>query len=58
VRIPKVAPDQAGRDELLIRSVSRSRAGWDEAFAAMPNRDQGMLDEEVSTNWDESEWEW
>jgi len=46
-------------DHLTIRMVSHPRAGWAEAFARMAgNGDDVLLDEYVSTEWDENEWEW
>jgi antitoxin MazE len=67
-RIPKAVLEQTGlQDEveldvrgsqLVIRSADHPRAGWDEAFARMPERECGMLDEDLPTNWDKSEWEW
>lgn len=54
-------------DSLTIRKAPRSRscasaqsrAGWDEAFAAMSERgDDTLLDGHNATQWDMTEWEW
>ncbi|MBN1903699.1 MAG: AbrB/MazE/SpoVT family DNA-binding domain-containing protein [Deltaproteobacteria bacterium] len=71
VRIPKPLLDQTGiRDEveleveksqIIIRSISSPRAGWDNAFKAMAqNKDDNLLDgnEAISYSWDEEEWQW
>jgi antitoxin MazE len=69
IRIPKVLIDQVGLEnqveiaiegaQLVIRSASRPRAGWEEQFRAMAtNRDDRLLDGNVPTKWDEIEWEW
>lgn len=44
---------------LTIRTASRSRTGWEEAFAAMASQHDDVLVDEVSTTgWDLVEWEW
>ncbi len=69
VRIPKLLLEQSGihaeveievqGDHLTIRTASRLRTGWDEAFAAMAKQhDDVLLDEVSTTNWDQVEWEW
>jgi antitoxin MazE len=70
VRIPKPLLEQSGvngeveievhGDHLVIRAASRSRKGWDEAFAAMAEQqDDTLLDGEItSTEWEQVEWEW
>jgi antitoxin MazE len=69
VRIPKALLDESGLAgeveitvegrRLVIAPVARAREGWDEAFAAMANRgDDRLLDDEVATSWDQTEWEW
>jgi len=69
IRIPKLLIDQVGlgseveiavqRDQLVIRSTSRPRYGWDEQFRAMAERhDDRLLDEPIPTQWDVSEWKW
>jgi antitoxin MazE len=69
VRIPKLLLEQSGihaeveieveGDHLTIRTASRLRTGWDEAFAAMAKQsDDVLLDEVEPTDWDQTEWEW
>lgn len=71
IRIPKTLLAQCGltgsveldvRDgQLVLRSTTRSRAGWDEAFRRMGvHRDDTLLDRDVlsSSAWDRSEWRW
>jgi antitoxin MazE len=69
IRIPKVLIDQVRlgaeveitvqRDQLVIRSTSRPRAGWDEQLRAMAERgDDRLLDEPAATHWDTREWQW
>jgi antitoxin MazE len=69
VRIPKLLLEQSGihaeveieveGDHLTIRTASRLRSGWDEAFAAMAKQnDDVLLDEVEPTDWDQTEWEW
>ncbi|WP_009630427.1 AbrB/MazE/SpoVT family DNA-binding domain-containing protein [Synechocystis sp. PCC 7509] len=68
VRIPKLLLEQSGihteveievqGDFLTIRTAS-PRTGWEEAFAAMANKqDDVLLDEVNTTDWDRVEWEW
>ena len=69
IRIPKLLLEQSGihaeveievqGDHLIIRTASRSRSGWNEAFAAMSKQDDDILLDGVSnTDWDQVEWEW
>lgn len=72
IRIPKAVIEQSEltdevemivRDhEILLRSVSGPRQGWEKAFRAMAhNNDDELLDIGSSTpdsEWDESEWTW
>ena len=69
IRIPKTLIDQAKlgneveiavqRGQLVIRSVSRPRRGWDEQFHAMAEHsDDQLLDKPVPTKWDGNEWVW
>ena len=69
VRIPKILLEQSGihadveievmGEVLIIRTASRSRSGWEEAFAAMASQHDDVLLNEVSTtDWDLVEWEW
>jgi antitoxin MazE len=69
IRIPKPLIDQAKlgneveiavqRGQLVIRSVSRPRSGWDEQFRLMAeHEDDQLLDKPVSTKWDRNDWVW
>jgi len=69
VRIPKPLLEQAGlEDEVLLRvvddgivieSADKPRAGWGEAARALhEQREDGLLDEMIPTEFDESEWVW
>ena len=44
---------------LTIRTASRSRSGWEQAFAATATQHDDVLHDEVNTtDWDRVEWEW
>jgi antitoxin MazE len=71
IRIPKPLLEQSGLGEevelevqpnqIVIRSASRPRRGWAEAFQAMAARgDDALLDPDApsGSDWDEEEWEW
>lgn len=71
IRIPKLFLEQTGlvdevemeaqESQIIIRSVSYPRQGWEEAFKAMRiNDDDKMLDEDLNgqTDWDQKEWQW
>lgn len=69
IRIPKVLVDQFNLGEeiellskdgmLLIRPAFHPRAGWDEQFRAMAERgDDALLDDAVTSDWDDEEWSW
>jgi len=69
IRIPKILLEQSGihaeveievqGDRLTIRSATRLRSGWDEAFAVMAKQqDDALLDEVNTTDWDRVEWDW
>ena len=69
VRIPKPILEEAGLEDevevqvtdsgLVIQAANRPRAGWAEAAQALGEGSQaGLLDEPVSTAFDESEWVW
>jgi antitoxin MazE len=69
IRIPKVLIDQVGlegeveiavaENELIIRSSTHPRDGWDEQFRAMAkNGDDQLVDEPLATEWDKKEWTW
>lgn len=71
IRIPKSVLNQCHLDgpvevdvqgnQLVVRSASRPRSGWDEAFRAMHQTgDDRLLDRErtTSSGWDRDEWRW
>ena len=72
IRIPKIILQEsrigneveliAEHEQIIIRSVKKSRAGWEESFKAMAqNNDDILLDEEslsYQSSWDDEEWEW
>jgi antitoxin MazE len=69
IRIPKPLLEASGicteveievqDDYLIIRAAPKLRVGWDEAFAAMAERhDDILLDDVNTTEWDHFEWEW
>ncbi|MBR8832685.1 MAG: AbrB/MazE/SpoVT family DNA-binding domain-containing protein [Stigonema ocellatum SAG 48.90 = DSM 106950] len=69
IRIPKPLLEQSGinveveieahENHLIVRPASRSRVGWDEAFATMAEQgDDVLLEDGSMTEWDRTEWEW
>jgi antitoxin MazE len=71
IRLPKPLLDQTGikddveleveKSQIIIRPISNSRDGWDEAFKSMSqNRDDTLLDgnEVIANSFDEEEWKW
>lgn len=69
VRIPKPLLEEAGLEDevqltlgpdgILISPAVAPRTGWAEAAALVRERGEaGLLDEPVSTRFDESSWEW
>ena len=69
IRIPKLLIDQVGlgdeveiavqHDQLIIRSISHPREGWEEQFQAMAQHgDDQLLDEATPTQWETREWRW
>ena len=71
IRIPKPLLEQAGigdrvelevhDGQISIRPARRTRAGWEEHFAAMATAgDDRLLDgaQLAATAWDKEEWEW
>lgn len=71
IRIPKSILHQCHLDgpvevdvqgnQLVVRSASRPRSGWDEAFRAMRQAgDDKLLDREPAapSRWDRDEWRW
>ena len=71
IRIPKPLLKQTGimddvelevdKNQIIIRPVSNPRAGWDDAFIAMAEKNDDVLldgEENISHSWDEEEWQW
>ena len=69
IRIPKLLIEQVGigteveiaveKDQLVVRSTSSPRQGWDAQFRAMAEHgNDRLLDTPVLTEWDSSEWKW
>ena len=71
VRIPKTLLEQCGlqgavelevrEGQLVVRSATRPRAGWDEAFRRMREHGDDVLlerDSQPSTKWDRTDWRW
>jgi antitoxin MazE len=69
IRIPHTILEQAGLtdevemkvegNKLIIQSSHHPRQGWDTHFAAMAEQgDDRLLDETLSTQWDQEEWTW
>ncbi len=68
IRIPKLMLEQCGFKEevclevrnqkLVIRSVSKPRQNWDEAFQQMAATKEDILLEMPSSDWDRDEWHW
>lgn len=71
IRIPKAVIEQCHlhgavdleiqQGQLVIRSASKARAGWDEAFKHMHRHGDDQLvdgDSAVPSKWDRKEWTW
>jgi antitoxin MazE len=71
IRIPKPILEQTGiiedveleveNNQIIIRSISKPRAGWDNAFKTMAQKGDDELisgTENISHSWDEEEWQW
>lgn len=69
IRIPKLLLEQSGididkeveieveGDRLIVRAAPKIRVGWDKSFAAMAQRqDDILLDDVSTTNGDQVEW--
>lgn len=66
IRLAKPLLEEAGLSDeveihaspgvLTITAVATARAGWAEAAAALAP--EGLLDETISTKFDDEEWEW
>ena len=71
IRIPKPILEQTGimedveleveKNQIIIRPVSKPRAGWKNAFKTMAETGDDELiqgTEYMSHSWDEEEWQW
>jgi antitoxin MazE len=70
IRLPKPIIEQAGISEevdisvedekIVVRPISKPRAGWDEAFRKMAEKGDDLLidKEQPASQWDETEWQW
>ncbi len=69
IRLPKPLIEQAGlaeevdlevrEGEIVISSATKSRRGWAEAAKALAGRGEDqLLDEPLSTAFDQEEWTW
>lgn len=45
--------------QIIIRSTSKPRQGWEDALRKMVKRGgEGLLDPEAPTEWEKTEWQW
>jgi antitoxin MazE len=71
IRIPKPILEQTGimedveleveKNQIIIRPISKIRAGWENAFKTMAEKGDDELIHEtanISHSWDEEEWQW
>jgi len=71
IRIPKPVLEQCGFEDevemhiheksLIISSPHQTRQGWDDAFQSMAKSGDDKMPEEledISSTWDDTEWEW
>lgn len=69
VRIPKPLIEQSGigdeiemileKNQIIIRSLEEKRVGWEQSFKKMHEAgDDQLLDEDLNSDWDDSEWDW
>jgi antitoxin MazE len=69
IRIPKLLLAQTDlgeeveleiqQDHIVIRASRPPRQGWEEQFKKMAEYgDDQLLDDVITTTWDEEEWEW
>ena len=60
-RIAKEVDIKVQGNQIVLRSLRRSREGWEESFRLMTSKgDDRLLDEKLlkQTRWDEEEWQW
>ena len=69
IRLPKLLLEQAALPDevelraepgrIVVSAATRPRAGWSEKARAMHRRrDDTLLDESITTRFDESDWRW
>ena len=68
IRIPKILLEESGisgdveleiaGEGILIRNVSKPRAGWNAAFAALAEADDDASPVEVPTRFEKKDWQW
>lgn len=48
------------KNQIIIRPATNVREGWNAAFKTMGEKgdDEPIIQEDVSTRWDEEEWQW
>jgi antitoxin MazE len=60
-RLEETVEIEAHKDHLVVRSATKPRSGWEEAFRRMAEQgDDTLLDRGslASTKWDRTEWRW
>jgi antitoxin MazE len=60
-RLEETVELEAHKDHLVVRSATKPRGGWEEAFRRMAEaRDDKLSDRHLleSTRWDKTEWQW
>ncbi len=69
IRIPESLLEQTGleeevelqvsKDRIVIGPVRNPRKNWDDAFRKMANiGDNELLDKDIQSQWDKTEWQW
>ena len=68
IRIPKVLLEESRisgevdvelhPEGILVRNAQKPRSGWDEAFKAMAENEDGDLNETTQTTFERKEWQW
>jgi antitoxin MazE len=70
LRIPKPILEQTGiidnveikvkKNQLIIQPIEDPREGWDAAFKTMNEQgdDELLIDDSITTTWDDDEWQW
>jgi len=60
-RLEETVELEAHKDHLVVRSATKPRSGWEEAFRRMAVQgDDALLDRDslTATKWDRTEWRW